>query len=91
MTKFVKAASIAAVVALFALPALTVSDAAFAATTKGPSPAAKACASHKKGTKEYKQCLADYRKAHPKTTAAHMKKKPAETTTTESGSTATPK
>ena len=78
MTKFVKAASIAAVIALFAVPALTVSDAAFAATTKGASPAAKACASHKKGTKAYKQCLAAYKKAHPKTAHA-KKKKPAET------------
>ena len=85
MTMFVKAARVAAVVALFAVPALTLSDVASAATTKGPSPAAKACASHKKGTTEYKECLAAYRKAHPKT--AHMTKKPAATPT--SGSTTT--
>jgi hypothetical protein len=78
MTMLVKAARVAAVVALFAVPALTLSDAASAATTKGPSAAAKACASHKKGTPEYKECLAAYRKAHP--TTAHMtKKKPAAT------------
>jgi hypothetical protein len=86
MTMFVKAARAAAVVALLAVPALTLSDAASAATTKGPSPAAKACASHKKGTQDYKDCLAAYRKAHP-TTAAHTTKKPA--VTTDSGSTTT--
>jgi hypothetical protein len=88
MTTFVKAARIAAVVALFAVPSLALSDAALAATTKGPSPAAKACASHKKGTKAYKDCLAAYHKAHP--TTAHMTKKPAGTTT-DSGSTTTQK
>jgi len=87
MTTLVKAARIAAVVALFAVPTLTLSDAASAATTKGQSAAAKACASHKKGTQEYKDCLAAYRKAHP--TTAHMKKPATGAATTDQGSTTT--
>jgi hypothetical protein len=89
MTIFVKAARVAAVVALFAVPALTLSDAASAATHRGPSAAAKACASHKKGTQEYKDCLAAYRKAHP--TTAQVKKPATNATTTDHGSTTTPK
>ncbi|HVO16783.1 MAG TPA: hypothetical protein VMV26_16305 [Alphaproteobacteria bacterium] len=88
MTTFVKAARIAAVVALFAVPALTLSDAASAATHRGQSAAAKACASHKKGTQEYKDCLAAYRKAHP--TTAHAKT-PATNSSATSGSTTTTK
>ena len=76
MTMLAKAARVAAVVALFGVPALALSDAALAATSKQPSAAAKACASHKKNTKEYKDCVAEYRKAHPKT-AAKATKKPA--------------
>jgi hypothetical protein len=72
------------------VPALTLSDAASAATShRGQSAAAKACASHKKGTQEYKDCLAAYRKAHP--TTAHAKKPATNATTTEQGSTTTTK
>jgi hypothetical protein len=88
MTTLVKAARMAAVVALFAVPALTLSDVASAATShRGQSAAAKACASHKKGTQEYKDCLAAYRKAHPKTAHAKAPANSAGATTSSTGTT----